>query len=85
MQVLYQQQHQFIQLTALKSMGVNVTDEELIDASNLHNKKKIKERIEGEPAAADRLAQSIRTWQQAALRVGRSIAWVNADSVEPRN
>ena len=52
-----QQQHQFIQLTALKSMGVNITDEELIDASNLHNKKKIKERIAGERKSASEQQQ----------------------------
>lgn len=49
-----QQQSEFIQYTALKAMGVNITDEELIDASNLHDKKKIKDRI---AAQAQQMAQ----------------------------
>lgn len=47
-----QQQTQFIQLTALKAMGVNVTDDELIDASNLHNKKPMRDRMEAERKGA---------------------------------
>lgn len=47
-----QKQSEFIQLTALRSMGVNITDEELIEASNLHNKKEIKDRIEGQAKQA---------------------------------
>lgn len=40
-----QQQSEFIQYTALKAMGVQITDEELIAASSLHDKKKIGDRI----------------------------------------
>lgn len=40
-----QQQSEFVQYMALKAMGVQITDEELIGASNLHDKKKIKDRI----------------------------------------
>ncbi len=52
-----QKQTQFIQLSALKSMGVQVTDEELIDASSLHNKKEIRERIQGQNQAAAQVQQ----------------------------
>lgn len=52
-----QQQSEFIQYTALKSMGVNITDEELIDASNLHDKKKVKDRIAAQSQAAQQLQQ----------------------------
>lgn len=47
-----QQQSEFIQLNALRAMGVNITDEELIDSSNLHDKKKIKDRIAAQSQAA---------------------------------
>lgn len=40
-----QQQTEFMQRAALRSMGVNITDEELIDSSSLHGKKKIQDRI----------------------------------------
>lgn len=47
-----QKQSEFIQLNALRSMGVQITDSELIKASNLHNKKEIDERIVAEAQAA---------------------------------
>jgi len=40
-----QKQNQFIQMNALRQMGVQFTDEEIVDASNLHDKKKYKERL----------------------------------------
>jgi len=52
-----QQQSEFIQLNALKAMGVNITDAELIDASNLHDKKKIKDRMQAESQAAQQQQQ----------------------------
>lgn len=52
-----QKQSEFVQLTALKAMGVQISDEELIDASNLHNKKKIKERIAAQNQAAQQQEQ----------------------------
>lgn len=52
-----QQQSEFIQYTALKAMGVNITDEELIDSSNLHDKKKVKDRIMAQSQAAQQLQQ----------------------------
>ena len=54
-----QQQTEYLQLSALKMMGVNVTDEELIDASNLHNKKQLKDRI----AAQAQQAQQVQEMQ----------------------
>lgn len=64
-----QQQTQFIQLTALKTMGVNITDEELIESSSLHNKKEIRDRIEAEKKAAMELqnAQMQQQMQQQAV------------------
>lgn len=52
-----QKQSEFVQLNALKAMGVQVSDEELIDASNLHNKKKIKDRIAAQTQAAQQQEQ----------------------------
>lgn len=52
-----QQQSEFLQLTALKSIGVQITDEELLDASNLHGKKKIKDRIALQAKAQQELIQ----------------------------
>lgn len=40
-----QKQAQFIQMNALRNMGIQFTDEEIVDASNLHDKKKYKERL----------------------------------------
>lgn len=40
-----QKQSQFIQMNALRQMGVQFTDEEIVEASNLHDKKKYKERL----------------------------------------
>ncbi len=54
-----QQQTEYLQLSALKMMGVNVTDEELIDASNLHGKKKMKDRM----AAQAQQAQQVQEMQ----------------------
>lgn len=52
-----QQQQEFIQYTALKSMGVNITDQELISSSNLHDKKKITDRIDAQSKQAGELQQ----------------------------
>ncbi len=52
-----QKQSEFVQLNALKAMGVQISDEELIDASNLHNKKKIKDRIAAQNQAAQQQEQ----------------------------
>ena len=52
-----QKQSEFIQLTALKTMGVNVTDGELVSASNLHNKKEMQERMDSEAKQAQEAQQ----------------------------
>lgn len=52
-----QQQGEFIQLNALRAMGVQITDEELIDSSNLHGKKKIKDRIAAQAQHAQQMEQ----------------------------
>lgn len=52
-----QKQSEFVQLNALKLGGANITDEELIDASSLHNKKKIKERMAAQSQAAQQVQQ----------------------------
>lgn len=46
-----QMQNNFSQRLALKSLGVQITDEELIDASSLHDKMKIKQRIAAQAEA----------------------------------
>ena len=52
-----QQQGEFIQYSALKAMGVNITDQELISSSSLHDKKKITDRIAAESQAASQVQQ----------------------------
>lgn len=52
-----QQQSQFIQYAALRSMGVNITDEEMISSSSLHNKKKIKDRLVAQSQAAQQMQE----------------------------
>ena len=52
-----QQQQEFIQYSALKAMGVKITDQELIESSNLHDKKKITDRIAAESQAAAQVQQ----------------------------
>jgi len=52
-----QQQTEYLQLSALKMMGINVTDEELIDASNLHDKKKMKDRMAAQAQQAQQMQQ----------------------------
>lgn len=47
-----QQQADFAGRMALKAIGVNITDAEIISASNLHDKKVIQERMEAEAKAA---------------------------------
>ncbi len=57
-----QQQSQFVQLMALRTMGVQVTDAELIDASSLHDKKPLKDRLQ-----ATAQAQQAQEQQQIQL------------------
>ncbi len=52
-----QQQSEFIQRTALKQMGVNITDAELIDSSSLHDKKAIRDRMQAEAQQAQQVQQ----------------------------
>ena len=59
-----QKQADFAGRLALKAMGVNITDSEIISASNLHDKKPIFERMEAEMKAAQQQAQ-----QQAQLQM----------------
>ena len=47
-----QRQSQFVQMSALRSMGVQFSDEEIVDASNLHDKKQYKERLAAQQKAA---------------------------------
>lgn len=52
-----QKQTDFAGRLALKALGVNITDAEIISASNLHDKKPIYERMQGEMKAAQEQAQ----------------------------
>jgi len=52
-----QKQSQFIQMSALRAMGVQFTDEEVVDASNLHDKKKYKDRLRAQEQAASQAQQ----------------------------
>jgi len=65
-----QQQSEFIQRSALRAMGVNITDSELIESSNLHDKKQIRERIQAEAqqsAQVQQLQTQMAMQQQAVL------------------
>jgi hypothetical protein len=55
-----QQQSEFMQYNALRAMGVNITDEEIISASNLHDKKKIKDRMAAQAQQAQQI-QEVQT------------------------
>lgn len=52
-----QKQAQFIQMNALRTMGVQFTDEEIVDASNLHDKKKYKERLSAQQQQQQQMQQ----------------------------
>jgi len=54
-----QRQSQFVQLTALKMMGVDVDDALIIKNSNLHNKKDLQDRLE----AKAKMAQQVQDMQ----------------------
>lgn len=52
-----QRQTEFMQRMALKMAGVNITDAEVIETSNIHGKKKIQERMQKEAEAAAQAQQ----------------------------
>jgi len=52
-----QRQSQFVQMAALRTMGVQFTDEEVVDASNLHDKKKYKERLAAQQQQQQQMQQ----------------------------
>jgi len=52
-----QRQSQFAQMAALRAMGVQFTDEEVVDASNLHDKKKYKERLATQQQAQQQMQE----------------------------
>lgn len=60
-----QKQSQFIQMNALRQLGVQFTDEEIVDESNLHNKKKYKERLAAQQQAAMQQQQTATELQMA--------------------
>ncbi len=65
-----QMQNNFSQRLALKSLGVQITDEELIDASSLHDKKAIKDRIAAQAKAQQEMEQmqiQLQMQQQATV------------------
>ena len=61
-----QKQSQFVQLSALRVMGINITDPEIIRNSSLHDKKEIEERMTAEAEAAQQLqhTQQMMAMQQ---------------------
>lgn len=69
-----QKQSQFVQMTALRGMGVQFTDEEIVEASNLLDKKKFKERL-----GAQQQAQSQMQQQQVALEMQLATAKSQSD------
>lgn len=69
-----QKQAQFIQMNALRQMGIQFTDEEVVDASNLHDKKKYKERL-----AAQQQQQQQMQQMAAQLEMQRAQAETESD------
>jgi hypothetical protein len=69
-----QKQTQFIQMTALRGMGVQFSDEEIVEASNLTDKKQYKDRL-----AAQQQAQSQMQQQQMNLQMQKVAAENQAD------
>ena len=69
-----QKQAQFIQINALRQMGVQFTDEEIVDASNLHDKKQYKERL----AAQQKQQQQIQQ-MATSLEMQRAAAETQSD------
>jgi hypothetical protein len=69
-----QQQSQFVQMMALRASGVQFTDEEIVDESNLTDKKKYKERL-----AAQQQAQAQAQQQQMNLQMQKISAENQAD------
>jgi hypothetical protein len=53
-----QKQNDFVGRLALRQIGVNITDAEIIQASNLHDKKKIFERMDQEAKQAQQVQQA---------------------------
>lgn len=62
-----QKQSQFIQMNALRQMGVQFTDEEIVEASNLHDKKKYKERLAAQQQAMQQQQQVATELQMQAV------------------
>lgn len=71
-----QQQSEFIQYAALKSMGVDITDSELIESSNLHDKKKVRDRMQ----AQAKQAQQIQEMQTALALQNQQVLTTAAES-----
>lgn len=69
-----QRQAQFMQMAALKGMGVQFTDEEIVDASNLTDKKKYKQRLAQQQQMAQQMQQT-----QINLEMQRAAAETEAD------
>ncbi len=60
-----QKQNEFTQRLALKGMGVNITDDEIISASSLHGKQKIAQRMQQQQQAAQQAqAQQVQLEMQ---------------------
>ena len=62
-----QKQAQFIQMNALRNMGIQFSDEEIVDASNLHDKKKYKERLAAQQQAQQQQQQLATQVQMEAV------------------
>lgn len=62
-----QKQSQFAQMMALRSIGVQFTDEEVVDASNLHDKKQYKERLAAMQQAQNQAMQTQTELQMQAV------------------
>lgn len=76
-----QKQSQFIQYAALRSMGVNITDSELIKNSSLHDKKEIEERMAAEAETAQQLqhTQQMMAMQQQKVLTDAAESKAQAD------
>jgi hypothetical protein len=75
-----QKQTQFVQLTALKSMGVNIPDSLIIKNSALQNRKELEEYLNQEAQKAAQVQQQHEQLQLQEIQVANNAITAKADS-----
>lgn len=73
-----QRQMQFMQMMQLKQAGVNIPDEQLLDAATIQNKKKITEAVMKQQEAQQQVAQQQQELQMQELQTNIQLAQAKA-------